>query len=237
MTRLMGPGVKVDIAAKVSVRQRGNWLIESNTYDIINFDALNRANKLFWVPSSRRDDIKPIRMKLQPLLLSRCKIKAWTVCWSLKICKLGRITMARYQTRPLWLSILVTEGEFLLTIRLQSDNCMEPLNILIWPRLYHNRTAYLGYPEGLEVNIHIMSNLWQYPQNWHWGWFMLNFLTNSQIEVVVGDLKSWHNLLQVSHHDTENLYFPGVGEEAASCEIFFLLIRMSICKTIGVTSF
>ena len=70
--------------------------------------------------------------------------------------------MARYPTRLLWWFILVTEGEFLLTIRLQSDqsdNCMVPFNILIQPRLYHNRTAYLGYPEGLEVNIHIMSNL------------------------------------------------------------------------------
>ena len=61
-------------------------------------------------------------------------------------------------------------------------------------------------------------------------------VTLSQIEVVVDDFKSVF-LIQVSHHDTENLYFPGVGEEAARCEIFFLLIRMSICKTIGVTSF
>ena len=28
-------------------------------------------------------------------------------------------------------------------------------------------------------------------------------------------------LTQVSDHDTENLHFPGVGEEAARCEIFF----------------
>ena len=68
----------------------------------------------------------------------------------------------------------------------QSDNCMVPFNILIQPRLYHNRTAYLGYPEGLEVNIHIMSNLWQCSQNWHWGRVMLNFVTISQIEVVLG---------------------------------------------------
>ena len=38
-------------------------------------------------------------------------------------------------------------------------------------------------------------------------------------------------LTQVSDHDTENLHFPGVGEEAARCEIFFLLIRIFICKT------
>ena len=28
-------------------------------------------------------------------------------------------------------------------------------------------------------------------------------------------------LIQISDHDTENLHFPGVGEEAARCEIFF----------------
>ena len=28
-------------------------------------------------------------------------------------------------------------------------------------------------------------------------------------------------VMQVSDHDTENLHFPGVGEEAARCEIFF----------------
>ena len=28
-------------------------------------------------------------------------------------------------------------------------------------------------------------------------------------------------LIQVSDHDTENLHFPGVGEEAARCEIFY----------------
>ena len=159
-------------------------------------------------------------MKLPPLILSRCEIKASTVCWSLKICKLGRISMARYPTRLLWWFILVTEGEFLVTIRLQSDNCMVPFNILIWPRLYHNRTAYLGYPEGLEVNIHIMLNLWQYSQNWHWGWVMLNFVSNWGCGWVILNFETVF-LIQVSDHDTENLHFPGVGKEAARCEVFF----------------
>ena len=56
-------------------------------------------------------------------------------------------------------------------------------------------------------------------------------VTLSRIEVVVDDFKSVF-LIQVSDHDTENLHFPGVGKEAARCGIFYLLIRMSICKTI-----
>ena len=43
--------------------------------------------------------------------------------------------------------------------------------------------------------------------NWGCAWVILN------LETVF--------LVQVSDHDTENLHFPGVGEEAARCGIFF----------------
>ena len=174
-------------------------------------------------------------MKLQPLLLSRCKIKAWTVCWSLKICKTGRICMARYPTRLLWWFILVTEGEFLLTIRLQSDqsdNCMVTFNILIWPRLYHNRTAYLGYPEGFEVNIHIMSNLWQCSQNWHEVGSCWILSLSLKLRLCLGDFKSWDSLRDAG-------FWPWYREPSlpwgwgGSCKVWnlFLLIRIFICKT------
>ena len=44
-------------------------------------------------------------------------------------------------------------------------------------------------------------------------------------------------LIQVSDYDTENLHFPGVGEEAARCEIFFCSSECLFVKPQGVTSF
>ena len=44
-------------------------------------------------------------------------------------------------------------------------------------------------------------------------------------------------LIQVSDHDTENLHFPGVGEEAARCEIFFCSSECLFVKPQGVTFF